>query len=505
MGLNLLRWESKISSEHIIDLADEQGIPLMFGWMCCNQWEKWDQWDDEDRRIAQESMRSQIHMLRSHASVFIWANGSDGRAPDAVRTAYHGVLRDLHWQNASVDTVSSFAKDAAGNKLWDGVHMEGPYSWRPPSYWFSGRYAAARGSCAEQGDNENVPPYESLTKFIPKDKLWPINEYWYAHAGSGNGNNLLTNAQRAVNRRYGSSQSAEEFSRKSQLALYEDTRAQFEDFAAKGSADHKMTMYWMLNSQWPSFFGHLFDYYMKPGGAYYGAKKGLRPLSVVFDYYAAGDHSQAKITLVNQSAHTRNDLRVRTRIYNLDGQVRYDKQADHLSVDAGGVAPVLTVPRLKELSSTYFVRCELIEANGTTLVDNVYWQSTTDDDLGDPVNDSAFDLKQSSWADLTALNDMAKVPLRVSGSVHRDGDRTNVDITLHNATSHIAFFERAEVTGEKDGLEILPITYDDNYVTVFPGETVQVHGSYRSADAPAATPWVRVEGENTVRQFAELH
>ncbi len=44
LGINFLRWESKISSEHIVELADEQGIPLMFGWMCCNQWEKWNQW-----------------------------------------------------------------------------------------------------------------------------------------------------------------------------------------------------------------------------------------------------------------------------------------------------------------------------------------------------------------------------------------------------------------------------------------------------------------------------
>jgi exo-1,4-beta-D-glucosaminidase len=31
LGINMLRWESKISSEHIVELADEQGIPLMFG------------------------------------------------------------------------------------------------------------------------------------------------------------------------------------------------------------------------------------------------------------------------------------------------------------------------------------------------------------------------------------------------------------------------------------------------------------------------------------------
>ena len=46
--------------------------------------------------------------------------------------------------------------------------------------------------------------------------------------------------------------------------------------------------------------------------------------------------------------------------------------------------------------------------------------------------------------------------------------------------------------GTPDGDEILPITYDDNYVTVFPGETVEVRGR-----VPAGSPnpgWVRVTG-----------
>ena len=148
LGLNMLRWESKISSEHIVELADEQGIPLMFGWMCCNQWEKWDQWSEEDHRVASQSLRSQILMLRPHASVFIWANGSDGLPPPTIRQEYHRILSELHWQNAMVDTVSSFAKGANGERLWDGIHMEGPYSWRPPTYWFSGKYVASRGACA---------------------------------------------------------------------------------------------------------------------------------------------------------------------------------------------------------------------------------------------------------------------------------------------------------------------------------------------------------------------
>jgi exo-1,4-beta-D-glucosaminidase len=502
MGLNMLRWESKIASDHMVELADEEGVPVMFGWMCCSQWEQWDQWNAEDHRLAGESLASQILMLRSHASVFIWANGSDGLPPSPVLDTYHRILTNLHWQNAVVDTVSSFKKNANGEREWSGVHMEGPYSWRPPTYWFSGRYAATRGACAEQGDNEHIPPYESLEKFIPADKLWPINEAWYFHAGANEGNNTLANIQRAIDRRYGPSTSAQEFARKAQLAHYENTRAQFEDFAANGWTDHKMTLYWMLNSPWPSFFGHLFDYYLKPGGAYYGAKKGLRPLSVVFDSYATGDHSQANFTVVNQTPEEHDGLSVRVRIYQLDGKLRDDRSVNGIRVASGGAAHVLTLPRLNDLTSVYFVRCQLFDGSGKPLTENVYWQSTKDDDLGDPENDKAFDLKMASWADMTALNTMQQVPLEVRATLTIVDGENHVTIRLRNPSGHIAFFERAEITSTRVGNEILPIKYDDNYVTVFPGEVVEIQGEVRQLVGKAA--WIKLAGYNTAEETAPI-
>ena len=502
MGLNLIRWESKIASDHMVELADEEGIPVMFGWMCCSQWEHWDKWNAEDHRVAGESLVSQILMLRSHASVFVWANGSDGLPPPPVRDSYHRILTDLHWQSAVVDTVSSYSKNANGDREWSGIHMEGPYSWRPPTYWFSGRYAAARGACAEQGDNENVPTYESLRKFIPADKLWPINETWYFHAGANEGNNTLANIRNVIDRRYGPSVSAEEFSMKAQLALYEDTRAQFEDFAANGWANHKMTLYWMLNSQWPSFFGHLIDYHLQPGGAYYGAKKGLRPLSVVFDSYATGDHSQAKITVVNQTPKEQNGLRVRVRIYQLDGKLRDDRSVKGIRVTSGSAVHILTIPRQKDLTPVYFLRCELFDGTGKVLAENVYWQSTKDDDLGDQANDKAFDLKMASWADMTALNTMRQVPLDVSARQTIAEGENHVTIRLRNRTSLIAFFERAEITATRGGDEIVPIEYDDNYVTVFPGEVAEIQGKVQKSAGTAA--WIKLAGYNTPEEVAPI-
>jgi exo-1,4-beta-D-glucosaminidase len=492
LGLNMLRWESKISSEHIIELADEQGIPLMFGWMCCNQWEMWDQWNEEDHQIAEQSLRSQISMLRHHSSVFIWANGSDGLPPDPVLNKYHSILTDLHWQNATVDTVSSFAKDAQGERKWNGIHMEGPYSWRPPTYWFSGKYAASRGSCAEQGDNEHIPTYESLKKFIPTDELWPINDTWFFHSGANPGNDTLVNIRHALDQRYGPSSSAEEFSRKAQLAHYENTRAQFESFAADGWANHKMTIYWMLNSHWPSFFGNIFDYYLSPGGAYYGAKVGLRPLSVVFDSYATGDHNQAKITVVNQTPMQQRNLQVRVRVYDLQGRLREDRHAENLQVDSGGAIQAMTLPRFSDSSDVFFVRCQLLDADGKLLTENVYWQSQKDDDVGD--HDSAFGLQPASWADMTSLNTMPQVPLEVSAKHSSSAGEDHITIRLRNPSEHIAFFERAVITGAKDGDELLPIEYDNNYVTVFPGETVEIRGVLPKS---AKAAWIMLDGYDT--------
>ena len=204
-----------------------------------------------------------------------------------------------------------------GERDWDGIHMAGPYSWRPPTYWFSGRYGATRGSSAEQGDNEHIPPFATLKTFIPADKLWPINDTWYFHAGSDPKNSMLTSIRRAVVRRYGSSSSAEEFTRKAQLAHYESTRAQFEAFAANGWDNHKMTIYWMLNSHWPSFFGNIFDYYLRPGGPITGPRRGCGRCRWCSIRTRPATTPKHNVTVVNQTPNDQQNLRVRVRVYDL--------------------------------------------------------------------------------------------------------------------------------------------------------------------------------------------
>ncbi len=497
LGLNLIRWESKIADDTMIDMADREGVPVMLGWMCCQQWEDWNEWSAEDHWVARASLRARIRELRSHPSVVLWANGSDGLPLDPILRDYTEILKESHWQNGVLDTV------AAGNRTWNGIQMISPYVWRPPYFWFSDKYPTSRGSSAEEGDNETIPPVESLKKFIPADKLWPINETWFFHSGGNDGNNVLENVRRVLGKRYGPSGSVEEFSRKAQLASFEDVRAQMETYAIHWS-NRKMTVHWMMDNPWPSLFGHLFDYYFKQGGGYFGAKKALRPVVVIWDYYATGDRSTARIHVANQTLDPLKHLTVSTAYYNLDGARKYFNEVKDIQVAAGGSVEAMSVPRIPGLNSTYFVRCELHDATGMLVAQNAYWSSPADDDLGDPKKEIQFKTDLVQWADLSALNTMPRASVQASATLSESNGEDTASLTLTNPTNHIAFFLRAEITTGPDGKEILPITYEDNYLTLFPHETRVITASFHGRGPTEHAPSLRLEGYNVEKQIFPL-
>lgn len=68
-----------------------------------------------------------------------------------------------------------------------------------------------------------------------------------------------------------------------------------------------------------SFVGYLFDYYFEQGGGYFGAKKALQPVSVVWDYYATGDRTAGHVYVVNHQLEPVSNVSVAVRFYNLDG------------------------------------------------------------------------------------------------------------------------------------------------------------------------------------------
>ena len=63
----------------------------------------------------------------------------------------------------------------------------------------------------------------------------------------------------------------EDFAAKSQIMAYEGIRAMFEAYS-RNKYRSTGVIQWMLNNAWPGLIWHLYDYYLRPGGGYFGAK-----------------------------------------------------------------------------------------------------------------------------------------------------------------------------------------------------------------------------------------
>src|SRR5438067_13695332 len=97
-----------LRNENLYDLADQNGIILMGGFGCCSAWEN-DTWTTEQENVAHASLDSQMRNLRSHASAFVWAVGSD-EPVSVTNLAQHKLIAiGLHWQNRTLYNVTEWA------------------------------------------------------------------------------------------------------------------------------------------------------------------------------------------------------------------------------------------------------------------------------------------------------------------------------------------------------------------------------------------------------------
>jgi exo-1,4-beta-D-glucosaminidase len=194
-------------------------------------------------------------------------------------------------------------------------------------------------------------------------------------------------------------------------------------------------------------------------------------------------------------------VNVSLAFYNLDGTRKYANETKDIEVAPYSSLAAMSVTRVPDLSPTYFVRCRMSAADGSVLADNTYWESRTDDDLGSPKNDDQFTTKLVKWADLTALGTMPGSEVAISSTLSAANGETTAKITLTNRTNRIAFFLRAEVTKGADGEEVLPITYEDNYITLYPHEARTLAAKFRTSALDGGRASLRVEGYNLVKKI----
>jgi exo-1,4-beta-D-glucosaminidase len=486
MGLNTLRLEGKLETEEFYDLADRHGILLMPGWCCCDQWEMWDKWDQEDYRVAPASLADQIRRIRNHPSVLVWLNGSDFAPPAKVEQSYLDALHACEWRKP----VLSNATDAPGPVSGpSGVKMRGPYDYVPPSYWLEDtKYGGAFGFATEVGPGAAVPPIESLEKMVGKDHLWPIDDVWRFHAGGDQFKDLKLFTE-ALEARYGKAVNAGDYAKKAQALAYEGERAMFEAFG-RNKYTSTGVIQWMLNNAWPSMIWHLYDWYLRPGGGYFGTKKANEPVHVQYSY------DDRSIVVVNDLHHGFEGMKVSAEVFDLGLARKFSEEAP-IDVPPDGVVRAMTLPQPAGLTTTYFLRLGLTDSAGKTISTNFYWLSTREDVL-DWENTKWYHTPVKRHADLTALAELPSTSLEVSKHFEDSETEGALAVSVENKGQALAFQVRLKLVEPASGEEILPAYWEDNYFALFPGEKREIRVAFpRASGAPA--PEVEVEAWNSAK------
>jgi exo-1,4-beta-D-glucosaminidase len=508
LGLNTIRLEGKLESQAFYDLADKYGVLIMAGWCCCDMWERWNEWGPEQNRIAQAAQRDQVRLLRNHPSMLVWLNGSDNPPIPAVESMYLRIEKDELWPNPTLSSATERPTTVTGPS---GVKMTGPYDYVPPNYWLvDTKLGGAWGFNTETSPGPAIPPPSSLSKFLPPDKLWPQNEVWGFHEG-GERFQTLNFYNTSLERRYGAPKDLNDFVRKAYAMDYEGERAMFEAYA-RNKFSSTGVIQWMLNNAWPSLIWHLYDYYMMPAGGYYGTKKATESVHVMYSY---NDGSVAVVSSQGQQ----DPVKVAASLYDSAGERRWTSEAT-VPVSADKATVAFVVPAAMNLTPTYFLKLVATDKAGTVVSDNFYWLSTTPDEMDWKGTHGTATTPQSAYADMTQLENLSQIavqlqakpavsPCAVPYAVHPaaapttppvsgaecDGALLYQQVTISNPAKTLAFMTHLRLV-KGDGEDVLPAFFEDNFVSLLPGESRTIGVRYRNADLGNSSAHYEATGWN---------
>jgi len=465
MNLNTLRMEAPRGSDYLFERCDEEGILLMVGWCCCSSWEQWKKWTPHTGDIAELSWRDQILHLRNHPSVFTWLYGSDNFPPEEVEKRYIKVLDEFDGTRPYESSATQAASKIAG---LTGVYM-GPYpkvyAYETPGFWYTKlEFNTEAGPTGEQ-----IPPIETMRKMMPEKDLWPMSPSWDLRLHKA----FYPIARAAFESRYGKPAGVEEYCMKSQVFQNEAVKAMFEAYAGNKYRSSGI-IYWMYNSAWPKMYWQLYDYFFMPNGAFYGAKTACEPLHIQYCY---DDNS---IKIVNSFYQNFNGLKVKADIYDFNMKLVSTIRED-AKVDADESAKISTLNIPKAITKVFFLKLELTDSAGKLLSSNFYWLCADGDEK----------------ADFTDLNNLPGANINVTASaLVNDGNKCNLSVTIENSGTALAFAVNPKILNLKTKEPVLPVYWEDNYISLLPKEKRVLQVQFDLKDLNGEKPLLKVEGWN---------
>ena len=465
MNLNALRMEAPRGSDYLFERCDEEGILLMVGWCCCSSWERWKNWTPHTGDVAELSWKDQITHLRNHPSIFTWLYGSDKFPPEDMERRYLDVLDKYDKTRPSESSATQAPSKIAG---LTGVYM-GPYpevyAYETPNYWYTKlEFNTEAGSGGEQ-----LPPLETMKRMMPEKDLWPMSASWDLRLHKA----FYPIARAALESRYGKPAGVEEYCVKSQVFQLEAMKSMFEAF---GGNKYKSSgiIFWMYNSAWPKMYWQFYDYYFMPNGAFYGTKTACEPLHIQYCY---DDNS---IKIVNSYYKDFKGLVAKVSVFDFNmKQVEASKMDANVAPDTSEKITTLNIP--KDITKVFFLKLELADATGKQVSSNFYWLCADGDEK----------------ADFTDLNKLPEANINVTASdLRKEGNKCMITVTIENPGTGLAFAVNPRILKLTSKEPVLPVFWEDNYVSLLPKEKRVLQVEFDLKDLSGEKALLKVDGWN---------
>jgi Beta-galactosidase/beta-glucuronidase len=480
MNLNLIRiWGGAIIERpEFYAACDKYGMLVFqdfwFSGDCNGRWvdpmKKEDQWTrrqyPDDHALSLKSMADMIKMVRNHPSLAIWCGGNEIPPPaDILVPLQDSILPKLDgtrcfFKYSNTDSMSY-------NSI--GGNGDGPYTIQDTKTFWSYRTFPFNSEVGSVGTGDA----ESLERFLPvENQLVPdylnnrIDSVWDYHKDIGYANSIVP---------YGNPKNIKEFGDIVQLVNFDQYRALAEGFSAHSWDWYTGFIIWKTQNPWTALRGQMYDYYLDVNACLYGLRNGSEPLHVMCN------PTDGMVMIVNNNFHGYHDVMLKTSFIDLEGK---EIPGNDILVEVSPASVQQYFPMKADIDKQRaqkgtFLKMQLVDARQTVMSENIYW-------LPD------------STGNYSGLKNMRKAD--VSVTAHKVSSNT-IEVKISNPGGNpLAFFNRISLVDPATGKRVMPVFYDNNYVSVLPGSEKTIRLEYNGN----VNAKVTVEGWNVPLQTVAI-
>ena len=451
MNFTMMRnWVGQIGDEELYEACDRHGIMIWQDFWLANPA---DGPDPYDNAMFVENAIDYVRRIRHHSSLALYCGRNEGNPPKELDDELRKVVAAEHPGLHYISHSSS--KGVSGHGPYRALSAREYFEWTKGSDTFH----SERGMPC-------VVNYESLCRMLKEEHLWAQGDAWGQHDFVMKGAQRGETFNALVEKGFGAPQSAKEFTELAQWINYNGYRAMFES----RSKYRKGLLLWMTHPAWPSMVWQTYDYYYEPTAAYFGCMKANEPLHIQWN--SATD----EVEVVNYSAGAHANLTAKAQIVNMDGSVAWSNSCLVASAEDTTVK-CFSLDFSGELSSAHFVKLTLCDGENI-LSDNFYIRGVEEHNY-------------------QAIRTMPKAVVRKRTSIKRgENGEWSAVVTLRNSGDVPALMIRLNVVGAKDGEQILPVFYSDNYISLLAGEERTIEISWKDIDTRGERAKIVVSGYN---------